>query len=119
MANVVALPTAVAEPLPKRRWHGPYPKGVTSISLHRLKRRCEEIDDREQAMEATRAGKDASIAVLKALLDKAHRGDVVGLLLVYELRDGAQGKCRTGPLADVEHAADAATRLTDWLQYDA
>lgn len=38
MADVIALPTAAAEPPPRKRWRGRYPKGVTPISKQRYKR---------------------------------------------------------------------------------
>ena len=46
--NVTALPTAAADPLPKRRWHGCYPKGVVPISRQRYKRASEDAAARRE-----------------------------------------------------------------------
>jgi hypothetical protein len=116
MADIVALPTAAAEPLPRKRWYGPYPKqgNVSPISNQRLKRRN---DATERAEEAARRGakqvgaaKSATEAVLRVLLVKAYRGELAGLLCVYQAADGPHS-CMTGAFKDRAYAIETAQVL--------
>lgn len=54
MAKVIALPTAAADPVPRRRWRGRYPKGVVPILRQRVKRKEDEHKRRCQAIRAER-----------------------------------------------------------------
>lgn len=81
MADILSLPTAAKEPVPRRRWRGPYPKGITSIAPQVCKTRvCAESS--EHASEHS-----AQVREIGEWL-AAQNQQVVGAVLVIRMRSG-------------------------------
>jgi hypothetical protein len=116
MADVIFLPTAAAAPLPRRRWHGRYPKGVTPISIQRARKlqAC-----RAAAANESVQGKKQPYGMAEALLKLYHRAmqdDIAGVVMVVEADDGGQSTLICGEFAaDSSRAREAAGRLCEVL----
>jgi hypothetical protein len=116
MTNVVTLPTAAAEPLPKRRWHGRYPKGVTPISGKRLRRLAEQRDSKVHRAEPGKVSYTTDEALLQ-LYHRAVRGELAGVVLFWEDAAGKRTATLCGEFeADRVRALEAAGDLYEILE---
>jgi hypothetical protein len=116
MAEVITLPTAAADPMPKRRWHGQYPKGVTPISRQRYKREAKEFEAArlETLRVKTQSATYGTTAVLGELYGHAQRHEVAGLVLAWQHSDGTQTALICGKfVADRGAALEIAAELCD------
>jgi hypothetical protein len=113
MADVIVLPTAAANTVPRRRWHGQYPKGVAPISRQRCKRKEEKLEARYREMrEAARPVPESTAEALLHLHRCALRHDVLGVVLVREDAYGHRTAAICGDFgADRSRALEAAERL--------
>jgi hypothetical protein len=124
MADVIELPTAAAEPLPRRRYRGPYTLGgtVQPISRGRLRvaaaKNMRDVPEREvvECGDGSSQKKDA-LELLDALHCLACDGGIKGLLVVYETADGFPHDLEGG-LGDGRHVA-AVGRLYEDSAYAA
>jgi hypothetical protein len=113
MADVIPLPTAAADPLPKRRWHGQYPQGVTPISRQRYKRKAEERQVRLDAV-GPALSTNATAGAFLELYALALRGEVAGVVLAWEHTDETRTAILCGEFdADRSAAREIAGRLCD------
>jgi hypothetical protein len=118
VADVIALPTAAADPPPRIRWRGKYPRVVTTLAPWRAKREYESKLQRraERLALAARDAEEAQIernnACADWLRDNASEIDFIGLAVRW--KDGRidamihEGEC---DLSDAAHVLERGAEL--------
>jgi phytoene dehydrogenase-like protein len=123
VADVVTLPTAAADPPPRIRWRGKYPRVVTKLGPIRARRKHEVQLQRAADYRARRTAEEDELAqaeqlraVFAGLASMANRGAIAGAALVFEQADGHQVVVSTGTLADPSQRLEAARFMLETLQ---
>lgn len=113
MADVIALPTAAAEPPPRSHRRGAIPKAVSSFKKAQRRKWNREQLAKAKAMELYKTVS----AVLKVLTEHAWQGEVAGLLIVWNKPGGDEQLLSVGDYhEDLQEAAAAMQRASEKLR---